>query len=275
MATSTRLLAVIAVLGAGAAFSIAGGPNEQAPTVTPAFAAVATMRDRAGNEADRGSARMQLGMKVFTNDPEKIADWFAHDAGAVMCQGTAYYLHLRYLEAGYRSYLVGFGNDQFTHAMALVEIARADGSKALVIEDPTFNVSYGDEDALPLSVYEIMQRVTTGAPITVLHGPPATPQYLVASSDRVRQSNPYLGQRVGPSPGNPDVTIYGYTETLEQFGESVKLRPVRRLIDAIFSRPLYVYHRYPMDERDKADADAVFDKLKALYAQRQEQISTD
>ena len=231
--------------------------------LTPMFETVSAMRDAVGMTAERGTTSTQLNMAIFTNDAEKITEMFADDVGSVMCQGTAYYLHLRYLEAGYRSYLVGFENDDFSHAVALVQIRRSDGTNALIVEDPTFDISYADESGRPISIFEIMKRVHSGMPIQILYGKTPHPEYLAHAGDPIR--SPYVDSLIGPSAHRPDTEIYSTTETLERFCKLIGYKSIDDIVRGIFSKPIYVYHRYPMTDLDKADADQLFAKLEDIY----------
>jgi len=154
-------------------------------------------------------------MKVFTNDSKELSRIFRNDEGAVMCQGAAYYLHLKYLEAGYRSYLVGFKSDVFSHAMALVEVERKDRQRALIVQDPSFNLSYVDSVGQPLSILEIMTEL---------------------AQDPVAAGQHFFDGLLAKS-----------------------------VLYAAFDRPIYVYRRYPMDAKGKADADQVFNSLVGHY----------
>lgn len=243
----------------------------------PSLEQVAKLRDIAAQEADWGTAATQLNDRVFTNDPAKLASIFHQDEGAVMCQGAAYYLHLLYLAAGFRSYLVGFGSDSFSHAMVLVEILRDDGSRALIVEDPTFNISYTDTAGVPLSIQDIMRAVSRGDlnGVLVAQGPRQQVDFLrePGDGDPLENSITYVSREVPPvvtSRGwlkyraNMDIETCArlnaalIKRTCEKRGVSPSLLPL------VFDRPLYVYRRWPMSPSDQVDADRVFAELSKL-----------
>jgi len=134
--------------------------NKEQQYTFPNLSVTSNIRHKVSQEVDWGTKNTQLKMKVFTNDSRKLSKMFENDEGAVMCQGAAYYLHLKYLDANFRSYLVGFQSKLFSHAMVLVEIKRQNGEKALIIQDPSFNVTYVDRAGIPFSIYEIMDKLS-------------------------------------------------------------------------------------------------------------------
>ena len=249
----------------------------QSPTyVLPSFRTTSQIRDAAGREVDWGTSRTQLNMKVFTNDSKELSRIFRNDEGAAMCQGAAYYLHLKYLDAGYRSYLVGFQNDIFSHAMVLVEIERKDGTRALIVQDPSFNLSYVDTTGKALSVFEIMSELAIGnhEAIIVKEGTPADVEFLRHPLDQDPMGSTYVEEFVGPSKENPELLEYKATISINVFSNALAQQINTYCSDrglgnsilyATFDRPSYVYKGYPMNATDKADADQVFNRLKEHY----------
>lgn len=271
------VLVLVAAAVAGAAGAVRDTPESGAtPPPLPDFDTTCAIRDATGRQADWGTAGTQLKGRVFTNDATRLDAMFERDEGAVMCQGAAYYLHLKYLEAGYRSYLVGFKSDVFSHAMTLVEVRRADGSTALIVQDPSFNLSYVDAEGHPLSVFEIMALLADGKhdAITVKQGRPAEVDFLRAPEDPGPTGSIYVTDLRGPSPGHPGWEVYDATISIDAF-EAALSEKVRAfceqkgvgdsLLYAIFDEPIYVYRRYPMTPEEKADADALFERLRAQY----------
>lgn len=212
-------------------------------------------------------------MKVFTNDSEELSRIFRNDEDAVMCQGAAYYLHLKYLDAGYRSYLVGFQSEIFSHAMVLVKIERKDGTQALIVQDPSFNLSYVDSTGNALSVFEIMSKIASGnhGAILVKEGKPANVEFLRHPFDPDPIGSTYVEGLVGPSKENPELLEYKATISINAFSNALSQKVKaysstkgvgNNILYGIFDRPLYVYKRYPMNPTDKADAEQVFNLLK-------------
>jgi hypothetical protein len=245
--------------------------------VIPDFETTSRMRDAVGQEVDWGTQRTQLKAKVFTNDSEELARIFRNDEGSVMCQGAAYYLHLRYLDAGYRSYLVGFQSEVLSHSMALVEIKRKDGSRALIVQDPSFNLSYVDSTGQPLSVFEIMSKLAQGnhKSVFILEGKPANVEFLrhPLDPDPVGPAS-CVRKLIGPSKANPELLVYRATMSITTCSKALlgkvddycSARGLQSsILYAIFDRPIYVYKGYPMNAPNKADADHVFNQLKEHY----------
>lgn len=258
-----------------AAASLAMSPENAPPAVqVPTFAETCAMRDAAGCTADWGTAGTQLKGRVFTNDSAALDEMFERDEGAVMCQGAAYYLHLNYLESGYRSYLVGFQSGVFSHAMTLVEVRRKDGSTALIVQDPSFNLSYVDHKGEPFSIFEIMELLSKGRheDVIVKEGRPADVDFLWAPEDPEPTGSIYVKDLRGPSPHHPGWMAYNATISIEAFSIALeeKVRAYceekgvgNSLLYAVFDRPIYVYKRYPMTAEDKAEADSLFAGLAA------------
>jgi hypothetical protein len=249
----------------------------ESPTYTlPIFRTTSQIRDAVGREVDWGTQSTQLNMKVFTNDSEELSRIFRNDEGAVMCQGAAYYLHLKYLDAGYRSYLVGFQSRIFSHTMVLVEIERKDGTQALIVQDPSFNLSYVDSTGKALSVFEIMSHLASGnhEAILVKEGAPADVEFLRHPLDPDPIGSIYVKEFVGPSKENSELLEYKATISFNAFSNAL-FRKVKvfcaikgvgnSILYGIFDRPIYVYKRYPMNPRDKADAEQVFNLLEEHY----------
>ncbi|MGE3806486.1 MAG: hypothetical protein AB7K24_17600 [Gemmataceae bacterium] len=227
------------------------------------------MRDAASRVADWGSRHTQLNHKVFTNNSKLLSQIFADDLGAVMCQGSAYYLHLNYLEAGYRSYLLGFQSEAYSHAMVLVEVARPDGTIALIVQDPTFNLSFVDAQGAPLSIFEIMTRLARRQhqAIIVEEGPHPEVDYLHHPSDKNPLPLEYVKEPIGPCPKNPGLMKYRAEISLAAFWHTNKSACARfcsargletHVLYTTFDKPLYVFKGYPMSEVDKTEADRVF-----------------
>jgi hypothetical protein len=213
--------------------------------------------------------------RVFTNDVDALAEMFRKDEGAVMCQGVAYYLHLKYLKAGYRSYLVGFQADIYTHAFALVEVRRADGSKALIVQDPSFNLTYVDSAGQPLSIFELLTALAERHPETIVvkEGLPAEVEYLVADGDPVPTvGQDYVTSPVGEPSDNPLFKSYRATVAVAEYNRALE-NQVRDYTQArglpndplylIFGELLYVFKGYPMTQEDSQEADLVFDEIRS------------
>lgn len=265
-----------------AAAALAASPEDPQPqTPAPTFMEICAMRDAAGRTADWGTAGTQLKGRVFTNDSTELDDMFRRDEGAVMCQGVAYYLHLKYLEAGFRSYLVGFQSAVFSHAMTLVEVQRKDGGPALIVQDPSFNLSYVDNEGEPLSIFEIMKLLSKGRheDVIVKQGKPAEVDFLRAPEDPEPTGSVYVKDFRGPSPHHPGWTVYNATISIKAFSDALA-ENVRAyceekgagnsLLYAVFDKPIYVYKRYPMTPEEKAEADTLFARLEAHYQALQE-----
>lgn len=260
--------------GGGDAPGQAADQLVEAP-IYPTFEQTALMRDQVGREVDWGSDDTQLGMRIFNNDLDEIARMFREDEGAVMCQGAAYYLHLKYLKAGYSSYLIGFKGEIYSHVMALVEVTRADGTTALIVQDPSFNLSYVGPDGHPLSIFEILTALAERRPqdVIVKQGLPAEVEYLWSPRDPV----PAVGgtsyvtlNAPGPSE-HPLFSVYPATVSLRTFNDSyadatrdytAREGLPNNSLYVLFSDLLYVYKRYPMGPQEAAEAQAVFDRIK-------------
>ena len=263
------VLAIVAVLS---------GSQRGAVRVYPSFEQASKLRDIAAQQADWGTDGTQLNDNVFTNDPAALTTIFHKDEGAVMCQGAAYYLHLLYLAAGFRSYLVGFGSQDLSHAMVLVEIIRPDGSHALVVEDPTFNLTYTDAAGAPISIQAIMASVARGDldAVRVVRGPRQQVDFLCDPSDPDPLENnvTYISRDVPPV-----MTAGGWLkykanvndETYLKLNEAIVKKTCEArgvapsLLPLIFDKPLYVFRRWPMSPTDQADADRVFAELAELH----------
>jgi hypothetical protein len=245
----------------------------------PSFEKTCRMRDAAGCEADWGTESIQMGMKVFTNDSKKLARMFQDDEGAVMCQGAAYYLHLRYLEAGYRSYLAGFQSKAMSHSVVLVEAGRKEGTRGLVVQDPSFNVSYVDGKGNALTIFEIMNELAARrhSNIHVHEGNPPVVDFLWHPEDRdPRAGSPFDLEFAGPSTANPSLKKYRATLSHSRFF-SAKLNKNAvtnhctseglpcHFLYAIFDRPIYIFKGYPMSAENQAEADGVLAQLKKTY----------
>jgi hypothetical protein len=244
----------------------------------PSFERTCRIRDAAGCEADWGTESAQLGMKVFTNDSKKLALMFQNDEGAVMCQGAAYYLHMKYLEAGYRSYLAGFQSEAMSHSVVLVEVDRKDGTRGLVVQDPSFNVSYVDYQGRALTIFEIM-RVLAERQHTKIHvkeGRPPVVDFLWHPDDvDPGGRSPFELGVAGPST-NPELKKYRATLShVKFFDAKLNKDAVHRhcnseglpfsFLYAIFDRPIYVFKGYPMSPEDQAEADVVLSELKDAH----------
>jgi hypothetical protein len=265
---------VIGFIATVAALGVSQRGGSRTP---PTVAQVIPLRNLAAQQADWGSASTQLGERVFTNNPAALATIFHQDGGTVMCQGAAYYLHLLYLAAGFRSYLVGFGSDGFSHAMVLVEVVRPDGSRALIVEDPTFNITYSDNTGSPLSIQEIMTAVAQGEldAVRIDPGPRQQVDFLrdPADPDPLENNITYVSRDVPPT-----TTARGWLkyranldyETCAKLNAPLINRVCQErglapsLLPLIFDKPLYVYRRWPMSPEDLADANDMFAELTEL-----------
>lgn len=121
--------------------------------VSLTFMEACQIRDEVALRCDWGSETQQIGMGVFKNNWAEIEKIIDSDKYALMCQGTAYALHMKYIHMGVRSYLVGFSANGLTHSVVLVEISYENSEKKLIIVDPSFNVSYVDKNGKPLSIF--------------------------------------------------------------------------------------------------------------------------
>jgi len=254
----------------------------KSPTYTlSSFKTTSQIRDTVGREVDWGTSKTQLKMKIFTNDSEELSRIFQNDEGAVMCQGAAYYLHLKYLDASYRSYLVGFQSDIFSHTMVLVEIERKDGTQALIVQDPSFNLSYVDSTGKALSVFEIMGELANGShkAIHVKEGTPADVEFLRHPLDPDPIGSTYVKGFVGPSEENSEFLEYKATISINAFSNALSQKVKaycstkgveNSILYGIFDRPIYVYKTYPMNPADRADAEQVFNLLKEHYVKLSE-----
>lgn len=135
---------------------------------------------------------------------------FSRDEGGVSCQGAAHYLYLKYREAGYKSYIIGFGNKYYTHAMTLVQISHGGMSK-YAIQDPTFNISYVDRAGNPLSVFAIVELLRERrAEEIAISGPGLMQTEYLAQRGVTRDMDlsMYRTTYLGRSGKNPDVDKY-------------------------------------------------------------------
>ena len=269
------LASILVGCGGGSDPAPALPAQEQKGYIVPAFEETTPVRDATGREVDWGSRGAQLNERVFTNDIDALAEMFRKDEGAVLCQGAAYYLHLKYLKAGYRSYLIGFQSDYDSHAVALVEVRRTDGSKALIVQDPTFNLTYVDSAGQPLSIFELLTALAQRHPETIVvqEGLPAEVEYLWADGDPAPiAGEAYITSSVGGPSDNPLFESYPSTVTVAEYNRTLE-NQIRAYTEAnglpnnplylMFDRLLYVYKGYPMTEKDKEEADAVFDQVES------------
>lgn len=120
----------------------------------PTFQETSAMRTRYGSRVKWGG-EMLPPQKQLAETSAIMEEAFSRDEGGVKCQGAAHYLYLKYREAGYKSYVIGFGNRYYTHAMTLVQVFH-DGMSKYVIQDPSFDISYVDKAGNPLHVHEIV-----------------------------------------------------------------------------------------------------------------------
>ena len=95
------------------------------------------IRDHTSLMCEWGSKSAQVGMGIFTDAWSRTKDLLDSGTNAVMCQGAAYSLHMRYKSLGYETYLVGFQADKLSHAICLVGL-----DDRLIVMDPTFNVNF-------------------------------------------------------------------------------------------------------------------------------------
>ena len=250
------------------ALSFARG--EDAPT----FKQAADIRDAVAVRCDWGSASAQIKMGIFTDDWAALEKLIDADRHAVMCQGVAYALHLKYKSLGYRSYLIGLKNSEYSHAMCLVEVQIPNGDPKLVVMDPSFNVSFTDPEGTPLSIYELITLANRGQvnKVRVVEGKPVNTLYLQSNRDPLSKSHPYRGEL---KYSTKEFDVYSATLSLERFArshhnhitracEGMNL-PVSAVSATFAGKPLYVYCTYPMSADEKADADKVFEEVRALY----------
>ncbi len=276
-------LALLVACGGGGG----GARNPAAPGVVldsvqpetytyPSLAEANRLRDETGREVDWGSAGTQLGMRVFTNSTAELKRMFREDEGAVMCQGAAYYLHLKYLEAGYRSYLLGMQSDLYSHSVVLVEVQRTDGTTALAVQDPSFNLSYVDSAGEPLSIFDIQAALRDGRPqdVIVQEGLPAEVEFLWAPGDPpVQASDTYMLGASGQPSDNLKFLSYPAAVRIDDFNDAyadavrdytaAKGLPNNPLY-ATFGEPIYVFKRYPMSADEQKEADQVLAEIMAL-----------
>ncbi len=267
----------LGIIGVALLAAAMSGSQSAALRALPGAEQVGALRNIAAQQADWGTTATQLNDRVFEKDLASLATTFHSDQGTVMCQGASYYLQLLYGAAGFRSYMVGFSSGDFSHAMVLVEIARPDGSRALIVEDPTFNVTYTDASGMPMSIQEILSAISRGEPdaIHIKQGPSQLVDFLCGPDD----ADPSLDEFTYVTPQIPPiVTSSGWRKfkariTLETCAKAyaplIEKRSAARglppnILTIIFDNPLYVLGRLPMSSAEKADADRIFAQLVKL-----------
>ncbi len=241
----------------------------------PSFEEAASIRDAIAVRCDWGSASAQIGMGIFTDDWEKLEEILDADEHAVMCQGAAYALHMKYKSLGFRSYLFGLKNSEYSHAMCLIEIQTATGESKLVVMDPSFNISFTDKENTPLSVYELIKYAHRGDAdeVIVVEGKPVKTHYLQSKIDPTPKSQAYRDE-LQYSTDNQDV--YSATVSLERFANAHSAHitrccekqnlPVSAVSATFGGSPTYVYCTYPMSPLEKRDADGVFQEISKCYS---------
>ena len=282
------VLAALSFTGCGGGGGGGGGDSappaaavvQQPAYVLPTFAETSQLRDQIGRQVDWGSAEAQLGDRIFTNDPEAIAAMFREDAGAVMCGGAAYFLHLRYLEAGYRSFIIGFETEGVDgHTVALVEIQREDGTKALIVQDPSFNLSYTDASGKPLSIFEMLTALAElrHQEIVVQHGEAAEVEFLMPKGRPTPKlgGGSYITSAVPLPSDNPLFDVYPATVNIAEYNATLAPKIAAYTaanglpndpLYTMFNRLSYVDKRFPMSDADAAEAAELFDAIKAHQA---------
>ena len=262
-----------------------GCSKEALPPVTedipsPSLARLSEIRDEVGIAIDWGSKSAQIGMGIFTDDWDTVQRLLSMDKHAVMCQGAAYALHMRYKVLGYRSYLVGFKTPIMSHAVSLIEF-----ENRLIIMDPTFNSTFvNPEDDKPLSVFEVMEAAhfPTRVPMTVDTGAPVSVNYIQMKVDPL-DSGLYRSERILKS--TTDYDVYSATITMQRFEASISKQlkeyasaedlPPTATTAVYTGEPIYVYNTYPMSTEEKAEADELHQKLIAHYKKREFQSDND
>ena len=245
-------------------------PPVGADLPSPSLARLSEIRDEVGIASDWGSQSAQIGMGIFTDDWDTVQQLLSMDKHAVMCQGAAYSLHMRYKDLGYRSYLVGFKTPIMSHAVSLVEF-----ENRLIIMDPTFNSTFvNPEDGKPLSVFEVMEAAHFPArvPMVVDTGAPVSVNFIQMKADPLG-SHPYRSERILKS--TADYDVYSATISIQRFEASISKQlkeyasaedlPPTATTAVYTGEPIYVYNTYPMSTKEKAEADELHQKLIAHY----------
>lgn len=240
----------------------------------PTFRKAAEIRDAIAVRCDWGSSSAQIRMGIFTDNWGELEKLIDADRHAVMCQGAAYALHLKYKSLGYRSYLIGLKNSEYSHAMCLVEVSIPNGDPKLVVMDPTFNVSFSDEAGVPLSIYELISLANRGQVdrVRVVEGKPVHTLYLQSKKDPLGKKHAYRGKL---KYSTPELDVYSATLSLERFAKAHQAHitracereglPISAVSATFAGEPIYVYCTYPMSPSEKAEADQVFKRIDAHY----------
>lgn len=216
----------------------------------PTFDEAAQIRDAVAVRCDWGSASAQIKMGIFTDDWAALEKLIDADRHAVMCQGAAYALHLKYKSLGYRSYLIGLQNSEYSHAMCLVEVKIPNGEPKLVVMDPSFNVSFTDPEGTPLSIYELITLANRGQAhkVRVVEGKPVDTLYLQSKQDPLSKSHPYRGEL---KYSTAEFDVYAATLSLERFATAHHAHitracereglPISAVSATFVGEPLYIH----------------------------------
>jgi hypothetical protein len=83
--------------------------------------------------------------------------YLSHTEKAYDCGSYSVFLHKIYQLFGYESYIYDMGKDnQFRHTVVLVWI-KDEGKKKLIIEDPSYNITYIDIKTNPLDYFQFIE----------------------------------------------------------------------------------------------------------------------
>lgn len=113
------------------------------------------LRDDAYIHIPQSTPSLDIKDMIWYKGTNEIYQLFSQNSGGVDCSGSAYSLMRLYADRGYETYTYHSGKKAFRHVITLVRINHR-GKTILMVEDPTYNITYVNLKGNPLDFFEML-----------------------------------------------------------------------------------------------------------------------
>lgn len=153
---------------------------------TKDFAVTSRLREYTYLNSPWSSNSLNVKEEIWKKNSFQILDFVNKNIRGLDCSGISTVLMKTYAEKGYESYAYHSGklSGAFTHVITLVKI-RHKGEDRLIIQDPTYNITYIDQKGDPIDFFVFLSLLKRKEyeKFSILHNKDLYHTYFCSSND--------------------------------------------------------------------------------------------